>query len=45
MYNEHDFTWIKFKPKSKMAITIPNETNFNMNAALVAKLPDRIGIG
>lgn len=45
MYNEHDFIWIKPKLKSKMAITIPNETNFNMNAALVAELPDRIGIG
>lgn len=45
MYNEHNFTRIKPKIKSKMAITIPNETNFNMNAALLAELPDRIGIG
>ena len=45
MYSEHDFIWIEPKLKSKMAITIPNETNFNMNAALVAELPDRIGIG
>lgn len=45
MYNEHDFTWIKPKNKKMMAITIPNETNFNINAALAAKLPERIGIG
>lgn len=45
MYNEHDFTWIKPKLRSKLAVTIPNETNFNINAMLAAELPEKIGIG
>ena len=35
----------QYKVRSKLAVTIPNETNFNINAVLASKLPEKIGIG
>ena len=45
MFDEKDFVWIKPRKKSKFAVNIPNERNFNINAALVSELPETIGIG
>ena len=45
MYNESDFTWMKRRPKSRLAVNISNETDFKMNPALVKELPERVDIG
>ena len=45
MYNKSDFEWVQPKLKSKLAISIPNEHDFNINPRLLAEIPERIGIG
>ncbi len=45
MYNKSDFEWIWPVPKNKLAITIPNEHDLNINRSLLAEIPERIIIG
>lgn len=45
MYSECDFIWITPQLKSKLAISIPNETNININAVLARELPKKLGVG
>ena len=43
--SEKDFVWMKPKEKNRLAINIPNESDFNINPALRAELPNKIAVG